>query len=65
MLELALRNADLIAAGSGFYGLTIAVGAAADGARAVVVGRRCLASGLMTWLEAGELLTPSGSFPHP
>ena len=39
-MELALDAADLVVVGSGFYGLTVAERAAADGARVVVVDRR-------------------------
>lgn len=40
MTDLQLDAADLIVVGSGFYGLTIAERAAADGARVVVLERR-------------------------
>ncbi len=39
-IQLALDDADLIVVGSGFYGLTVAERAAADGARVVVLDRR-------------------------
>ena len=39
-MELGLDQADLVVVGSGFYGLTIAERAAADGARVVVLERR-------------------------
>ncbi len=39
-MELALAQADLVVVGSGFYGLTVAERAAADGARVVVLERR-------------------------
>ncbi len=40
MVGLGLADADLIVVGSGFYGLTVAERAAADGARVVVLDRR-------------------------
>src|SRR3712207_5400324 len=39
-VDLGLTNADLIVVGSGFYGLTIAERAAADGAHVTVLERR-------------------------
>lgn len=39
-MDLGLDEADLIIVGSGFYGLTVAERAAADGARVVVLDRR-------------------------
>ncbi len=39
-MALGLDNADLVVVGSGFYGLTMAERAAADGARVVVLDRR-------------------------
>ena len=39
-MDLGLNHADLIVVGSGFYGLTVAERAAADGARVVVLERR-------------------------
>jgi UDP-galactopyranose mutase len=39
-MDLGLEQADLVVVGSGFYGLTVAERAAADGARVVVLERR-------------------------
>ncbi|MCW2714723.1 MAG: UDP-galactopyranose mutase [Frankiales bacterium] len=39
-MALGLESADLVVVGSGFYGLTVAERAAADGARVVVLDRR-------------------------
>jgi UDP-galactopyranose mutase len=49
-VELGLESADLIVVGSGFYGLTVAERAAADGARVVVLDRRAHLGG-NAWSE--------------
>ena len=39
-MELGMADADLVVVGSGFYGLTVAERAAAEGDRVVVLERR-------------------------